>query len=531
MIGFISKYKDSSLVIWSVFSLSFFCCIAFNWSYPIYILDEARNAEAAREMIANGNFIVPYFNGVLRTDKPVLHYYFMSLAYQLFGVNAFAARFFSALFGAFTYTCTFYFTKRFVSLRVALIGFIVLLSALFFVQEFHLSVPDPYLIFFTCFGLFSLYTLFLSNNWKWFFLAFISLGFGVLSKGPIALVLPGLSVFTYLVYSKQFTLKNILIFRPLLGVLLVALIAVPWFYSVHIATDGLWSEGFFLDHNLNRFNNGKEGHGGLFLLTWLFVLLGLLPFSIFLIPSLYNLLKSKDKTSIAVFSAMVGVVTLIFFSVASTKLPNYTMPCYPFLSLVIAVYLDKVHQNISYYKRTMQIGLIVLLVISLLLPLGGFIALSLERELLVYRWYALLLCILPIGSILALYFFKKNQIKKSFFFLASSWVVMGFLLFGIIYPKLTLETPTEKVKVKFGEVSNFVVLRRFDSAFPFNFKTTFEVVETLEELELFIQRNPNYYILTNIGDKDLLSELNKSYQLQLEQKALFENHTTRVYKK
>ncbi|MDO8992485.1 MAG: hypothetical protein Q7U83_05440, partial [Daejeonella sp.] len=50
----------------------------------IYILDEAKNAECAREMLVSGDYIMPYFNGQLRTDKPPLHYFFMALAYKIF---------------------------------------------------------------------------------------------------------------------------------------------------------------------------------------------------------------------------------------------------------------------------------------------------------------------------------------------------------------------------------------------------------------------------------------------------------------
>ncbi|TKD57506.1 glycosyltransferase family 39 protein [Flavobacterium sp. ASW18X] len=514
-----------------VFVVSFLCCIAFSWAYPIYILDEARNAEAAREMFVNRNFVTPFFNNTLRTDKPVVHYYFMTIAYHLFGVNAFAARFFSAFFGALTFATTFYFSQKFTSIRVAVISCTVLLSTLFFIQEFHLSVPDPYLIFFTSFGLFSLYSLYITNNRKWFFLAYFSFGFGILSKGPIAIILPLLSVACYLLYSKQLSLKSISKLKPIAGFLLVVTVAVPWFYLVHVATEGQFTNRFFLDHNLNRFNTGKEGHGGLFLLTWVFVLVGLLPFSFFLIPAYHHFFKSKDRTSIVAFSAIIGVVTIVFFSVASTKLPNYTMPCYPFLVLVIAVYFDMVFRKIETYKKAIARGLLLLLIISCLLPVGGYVALYLEEGITQYRWYSLLLLVLPIGCILCLYQFKNKRFKNSFFYLAISWVVMGFFLFGIIYPKLAKETPTEKVKAVLGSSPQFVAFQRFDSAFPFNFKATFKVVSTIEELELFLDNNPNYYILTNTGDRSLLFQLNQKYQLQLKQKALFENHTTRVYKR
>lgn len=62
-------------------------------SFPIYIVDEARNAQAAWEMYAGGEWIVPTFNGGVRTDKPPLHYYGVMVGYLIFGKTAFAARF------------------------------------------------------------------------------------------------------------------------------------------------------------------------------------------------------------------------------------------------------------------------------------------------------------------------------------------------------------------------------------------------------------------------------------------------------
>ena len=62
-------------------------CFTFLNSYPVSILDESKNVEAAREMIESGDYWIPKFNGELRTDKPPLHYYFMVIGMKLFGVN------------------------------------------------------------------------------------------------------------------------------------------------------------------------------------------------------------------------------------------------------------------------------------------------------------------------------------------------------------------------------------------------------------------------------------------------------------
>src|SRR5690606_16500780 len=194
-------------------------CFINLGGHPVYILDEAKNAEAAREMFANHNWIVPTFNGELRTDKPVLHYWFMILSYKFFGVSAFSARFFSAIFGILTLISTFHFTKKFLGIRIAAVSFLVLSSSIFFVQEFHLAVPDPYLIFFVSFGLFNFYDFYRKGKSLNWILFYSSIGFGILAKGPVALVLPGLIILIFLIFKKDLSWKKILKLNPFLGLI------------------------------------------------------------------------------------------------------------------------------------------------------------------------------------------------------------------------------------------------------------------------------------------------------------------------
>ncbi len=121
---------------------------------PIYILDEVKNAQCAREMLQRGDLIVPTFNGELRVDKPPLHYFFMMASYKIFGVNEFAARFFSVIMGLLTILVTYKFTKRLFNPFAAFCACLVLATSTQFLFEFRLSVPDPYLIFFITLALF-----------------------------------------------------------------------------------------------------------------------------------------------------------------------------------------------------------------------------------------------------------------------------------------------------------------------------------------------------------------------------------------
>src|ERR1700677_3810380 len=70
--------------------------LAGNWIMPLTDRDEVRFAEASREMLQRGDYVVPYFNGNYRFDKPILIYWCQSTSYRIFGDNDFAARFPSA---------------------------------------------------------------------------------------------------------------------------------------------------------------------------------------------------------------------------------------------------------------------------------------------------------------------------------------------------------------------------------------------------------------------------------------------------
>ncbi|MGA8181695.1 MAG: phospholipid carrier-dependent glycosyltransferase, partial [Desulfobacterales bacterium] len=80
---------------------------------PIIIPDESRYAEIPREMIASGNWIVPKLNGLRYFEKPVLGYWLNALSIELFGENAFAVRFPSAMATGLSAFIIFLLVRRF----------------------------------------------------------------------------------------------------------------------------------------------------------------------------------------------------------------------------------------------------------------------------------------------------------------------------------------------------------------------------------------------------------------------------------
>src|SRR5271170_5401664 len=89
----LARTPERSIVIFSLGLL-----LAGNWIMPLTDRDEVRFAEASREMIQRGDYVVPWFNGEWRFDKPVLIYWCQIASYTVFGVSDFTARLPSALF-------------------------------------------------------------------------------------------------------------------------------------------------------------------------------------------------------------------------------------------------------------------------------------------------------------------------------------------------------------------------------------------------------------------------------------------------
>lgn len=405
---------------------------------PIYILDEAKNAQCAREMLQRNDWVVPTFNGELRTDKPVLHYYFMMIAYKVFGVNEFAARFFSAILGILTVIITYLFTKRFTNAITAFCSALVLVASTHFLFEFRLSVPDPYLIFFITTGLLTAYTYLQRNKFIYLLLAGVSFALATLAKGPVAIALPGLCLLLWIICKKKWQL--VFTWKLISALILLAVITLPWYLAVDQATNHAWTRGFFVEHNLNRFSSTSEGHGGFFLVTILFVLIGLLPFSWFL-AEVVKKRKQIFSDDLIKFSGIVVLAFVVFFSVSSTKLPNYPMPCYPFAAIILGHYLAASINGEAVLKKY---PVLILLVLCLLIPVAGYFAIAQESEVAFLNRLALLLLIAPLAFIVLIMLWEKISASKKIVFVAGAFTLFNIAILHVVYPAIYKQNPVAK---------------------------------------------------------------------------------------
>jgi 4-amino-4-deoxy-L-arabinose transferase-like glycosyltransferase len=390
--------------------------LLFFWDLgtpTLWDIDEGRNSTASLEMLESRNWVVPTFNARLRSDKPVLLYWLQATAYRLFGVTEFSARLPSALAALGAVLLAYELGRSLFGKRTGFLGALIAASSPMLIGAARFANPDALLHFFT------LLTLFLfwlgqrrPTSWWWMGLGAAS-GFGMLAKGPVALVLPSAVMLVFLIWEGRW--RILLDRRWWWGALTWSLVALPWYIWVAVDTKGRFIERFFLRHNMERFLDPLEGHEGVPAFYVVVLFAGLAPWSIFLLggwwfgfwsaltapgPRWRRMwqsaadVKSLDRaesvppraSAYRLLLSWIGVY-LLFFSAAATKLPNYILPAVVPCAMLIARMLDRWRRDelaVGAWCMPMALalwlGLCVLTIVALVVAGGAVDVPGLSRQ-------------------------------------------------------------------------------------------------------------------------------------------------------
>ncbi len=339
------------------YALLFFGCVIFHilgtWSLPLIDRDEPRFAEASREMIGRGNYIVPYFNNQLRLDKPPLTYWAQVSSYHVFGENDFAARFPSAIAAALTALLIFVWGGRLGGQKLGWWAAIIFTLSLQTFVHAKAAVADMWLVLFMTLAHWAGYELLYGSDtntehralnlnnrrFLWWWIFYLSLGLGFLAKGPIAWT-PLFTVAVVIIYTRDRQLLRR--FKFAVGVALMLAVVALWGIPALIQTHGEFFSIGIGRHVIGRSLTTMEGHGasslGVYVLLLPFyfvtVFVSFFPWSIKLPWLTKTLWHRRDRTDdyLLIGTAIIFVI----FTLVSTKLPHYTLPAFPLLALLLA---------------------------------------------------------------------------------------------------------------------------------------------------------------------------------------------------
>jgi 4-amino-4-deoxy-L-arabinose transferase-like glycosyltransferase len=318
--------------------------------------EEGSNAEAAREMIESWDWMTPTLNGEPRFAKPVFTYWLMSGAYRLLGVSEFSARVPSAVCMAALVLLQYWFLASTRGAFIGLVGGLMLLLNIEMVAIGRMALTDSVLIFFITASLFGFWVGLHGEGKQrhafWFF--YVGMAVGMLTQGPIGIVVPLLGAGPYLFLMHRWTQfwKNGF---PIFGLLIVVLITCPWYGAM------LWIHGSNYATSakadtIDRFFTMIGGHSGTIFFYLPALLFGFFPWSGFLPAALLDAWKDWRQTrrstptvndrkagpqELELFAALWLIGVFLFFSLSATQLPHDIGSLFPAAAILSASYWNR----------------------------------------------------------------------------------------------------------------------------------------------------------------------------------------------
>lgn len=298
--------------------------LGFFWNLggaPLFDRDEGAFSVATAGMFERDDFISVYNNGKPRYEKPIFIHWCQAVPVAVFGPQEFAFRLPSAVAASLWVVFLYRFLRQRRDRQTARVAAVLMATAVGIMSIGRAAIADGVLNV--------LVTLAMLDIFRWSeaprrglqLRIFLWLALGMLTKGPIALGVPGLvSLLYFLVRGRWRDWFRLWVCWP--GIALFLVVAVPWHVAQYLKEGQAWIDGFFLEHNVGRFAGAMEGHGGD---VWYYLpvlLIAFLPHTALLLRILPRV-RQWRQDSLDLYCWLWFAFVFVFFTVSDTKLPHY----------------------------------------------------------------------------------------------------------------------------------------------------------------------------------------------------------------
>jgi 4-amino-4-deoxy-L-arabinose transferase-like glycosyltransferase len=347
--------KRSSIIIFTL------CGIAYllgMFCVPLMNIDAAQYASISREMLERNSFLQVFDLGKDYLDKPPMLFWLSALSMKLFGIHDWAYRLPSFLFAVLAILSTYRLALLFYKKEIAILSALVLATcqALFLIN--HDVRTDTMLMGWVIFSLWQLAAWYSTKSWLNFFLAFLAIAGGMMTKGPIALMVPAFAFVPHFMLRREW--KQLFRVEYILGLVIIAVALLPMSWGLYQQYDlhpgklinnipiksGLkfyyWTQSFgrFTGENYYR-ENGYftflfENMLWSFLPWIIFFLIGLLFDFGMLLQARFKLTQNEEWISTGGF-----VITYCILARSQAQLPHYIFIVFPLAAIITAKFLYK----------------------------------------------------------------------------------------------------------------------------------------------------------------------------------------------
>ncbi|NCI46930.1 ArnT family glycosyltransferase [Sediminibacterium soli] len=323
---------------------------------PLMDIDASQYASISREMLENHSWLQVFDLRQDYLDKPPMLFWLSALSMKILGVHDWAYRLPSVLFALLAVYSTYRLAGLFYRREIAQLSAMVLAScqALFLVT--HDVRCDTMLMGWVTFSLWQLAAWYGSNRWKHFLLAFVAIACGMMTKGPIALMVPAFAFMPHMVLRRDW--KQLFRWDYLVGLLVIGILLVPMSIGLYQQFDmhpgkmingvpiqsGLrfyyWTQSFGRYTGENVFNEMNHFTFLLENMIWSF-----LPWIIFFLVALVfegvSLVRGKFRIGAGDewISAGGFIITYCILARSQAQLPHYIFVVFPLASIITAKFL------------------------------------------------------------------------------------------------------------------------------------------------------------------------------------------------
>ena len=488
---------------------------------PLMEIDSVQYANISREMLLNKSFLQIFDQGKDYLDKPPMLFWVSSLSMYFFGINDIAFRLPSILMALLAIYSTYKFTMLYYAKEIALLASLVLASSQAMFLITHDLRTDTMLMAWVILGIWQFSNWLFTKKWISLIMAFVAVAFGMMTKGPIALMVPIFSFVPHILIHRNF--KLLFKWEYLVGVFIILVLLIPMDIGLYqqfdlhpekimyekTGTSGL--RFFYWTQSFGRITGESVWHENDYF-TFLFenLLWGFLPWILFFIIGLgqefYTLLKNKLRLqSHEEWISLPGfLITYTALGISHYQLPHYIYVVLPFASIIaaksiyslITVNENKILKNsISVINAILFSLVLIILVVLLVIPfkLNYYTIIITLFIFLTIFWYS--------------NFTQKIMLPKTIQFALFTILITNLLLNVFFYPTL-LEyqlgnSVTKYIQTNKIDKKNFYLYKIYgERSLDFYSNHSFKIVEDANTL-----KKADYLLIANkLINQDLLTK-------------------------
>jgi len=497
--------------------------IVGSFTIPLMEIDSVQYANISREMLLNKSFLQIFDQGKDYLDKPPMLFWLSSLSMYLFGINDFAFRLPSILMAIVAIYSTYKFTLLYYTKEIALLASLVLASSQAMFLITHDVRTDTMLMGWVILAIWQFSHWLHYRNGFSFVLAFVSVAFGMMTKGPIALMVPIFSFVPHLLIHRNF--KLLFRWEYLVGLLIILVLLIPmdWGlyhqFDLHPEKELYGSKGtsgirfFYWTQSFGRITGESVWHENDHF-TFLFenLIWGFLPWTVYFIVGLFLDLFATIKNKLRIHSTAEWITTPGFIitycalGISHYQLPHYIYVVLPFISIITAKCINStILQNngsvfknlLNYFNILICIIVLLILIILIIIPFPSSI-------------YLPIILFIFLSIMIAYFIYTKNILLPRMMQFALCTILITNLFLSIFfYPKL-LEyqlgnSVTKYINTYKIDKKNFYLYKIYgERSLDFYSNYSYQIIEDADAL-----KPADYLLISNkLINKDILQKFN-----------------------